>query len=127
MLERSLRNRYSRQTIFPGIGEDGQVRLVKSRAVIIGCGALGSNVAVLLARAGVGSLTIVDRDFIEIHNLQRQVLFNEEDIKAGLPKAIAAERHLRKVNSSVEVEGIAADVNYTNIERFCFGADVILD
>ncbi|OGO18248.1 MAG: hypothetical protein A2Z15_06365 [Chloroflexi bacterium RBG_16_50_11] len=127
MLERSLRNRYSRQTIFPGIGEDGQARLVKSKAVIIGCGALGSNVAVLLARAGVGSLTIVDRDFIEVHNLQRQVLFNEEDIKAGLPKAVAAERRLRKINSTIDIRGIIADVNYTNIEEFCRGADVIVD
>lgn len=127
MLDRRLRNRYSRQTIFPLIGEDGQAKMVKSKAVIIGCGALGSNIAILLARAGVGSLTIVDRDFIEIHNLQRQVLFDEEDIKAGLPKAIAAERRLRRVNSNISVRGIVADVNFTNIEEFCRGADVILD
>lgn len=127
MLNRQSRDRYSRQTMFPGIGEEGQAKLGKSRAVIIGCGALGSNIATLLVRAGVGKVRIVDRDFIEYHNLQRQVLFNEDDIKAQLPKAIAAERHLRKVNSLVEIEGIVADVNCTNIEKFCADADVILD
>ncbi len=127
MLDRSLRDRYSRQTALPFIGEAGQARLVAGTAVIIGCGALGSNIASLLVRAGVGAVRIVDRDFIEYHNLQRQVLFDEGDIKARLPKAAAAERHLSKVNSSVKVEGIVADANYTNIERFCRGADVILD
>jgi molybdopterin/thiamine biosynthesis adenylyltransferase len=113
--------------MFPAIGEEGQAKLGRSSAVIIGCGALGTNIATLLVRAGVGRVRIIDRDFIEYHNLQRQVLFDEEDIKAGLPKAIAAERHLSKVNSSVEIEGIVADANYTNIEGFCAGADVILD
>ena len=127
MIEQHLRDRYSRQTMFPGIGEDGQVKLISSCAVIIGCGALGCNIATFLVRAGVGRIRIIDRDFIEYHNLQRQVLFDEEDIRVGLPKAIAAERHLRNVNSSVEIEGIVADVNYTNIERFCRGANVILD
>lgn len=120
-------DRYSRQTMFPAIGQEGQVKLSKGNVVIIGCGALGTHVATLLVRAGVGKVRIVDRDFIEYHNLQRQVLFDEEDIKAGLPKAIAAERHLKKVNSSIEIEGIVADANCTNIERFCSGADVILD
>ncbi|MFC1958628.1 ThiF family adenylyltransferase [Chloroflexota bacterium] len=127
MIDRHLRNRYSRQTMFPAIGEEGQVKLSEGNVVIIGCGALGSNIATFLVRAGVGKIRIIDRDFIEYHNLQRQVLFDEEDIKAGLPKAIAAERHLRKVNSSVEIEGIVADANYTNIEAFCSGVDVILD
>ncbi|MFC1983587.1 ThiF family adenylyltransferase [Chloroflexota bacterium] len=127
MLDRHLRNRYSRQTMFPGIGEAGQVRLGNSSVVIIGCGALGTNIATLLVRAGVGRIRIVDQDFIEEHNLQRQVLFDEEDIKAGLPKAVAAERHLKKVNSWVKIEGIVADVNYINIEKFCSGADVIVD
>jgi adenylyltransferase/sulfurtransferase len=113
--------------MFPAIGEEGQVKLSKGNVVIIGCGALGTNIATFLVRAGVGKVRIVDRDFIEYHNLQRQVLFDEEDIKAGLPKAIAAERHLKKVNSSIEIEGIVADANCTNIERFCSGADVILD
>jgi molybdopterin/thiamine biosynthesis adenylyltransferase len=126
-LERRLRDRYSRQTMLPSIGEAGQVKLVKGRAVVIGCGALGCNIAALLVRAGVGHVRVVDRDFIEYHNLQRQVLFNEEDVKAGLPKAVAAERHLKKINSNVEIEGIVADVNYTNIEGFCSGNDVILD
>jgi adenylyltransferase/sulfurtransferase len=113
--------------MFPAIGEEGQVKLSNGSVVIIGCGALGTNIATLLVRAGVGKVRIVDRDFIEAHNLQRQVLFDEEDIKAGLPKAIAAERHLKRVNSSVKVEGIVADANYTNIEGFCSGADLILD
>jgi len=113
--------------MFPAIGEEGQVKLSNGNVVIIGCGALGTNIATFLVRAGIGKVRIVDRDFIEYHNLQRQILFDEEDIKAGLPKAIAAERHLRKVNSSVEIEGIVADANYTNIERFCSSADVILD
>ncbi len=127
MIDKHLRNRYSRQTMFPGIGEEGQVKLGKGNVVIIGCGALGTNIATFLVRAGVGKVKIVDRDFIEYHNLQRQVLFDEDDIKAQLPKAVAAERHLKKANSSVEIEGIVADVNYTNIEKLCSGADVILD
>lgn len=127
MIDRGLRDRYSRQTMFPGIGEEGQEKLLNSTAVIIGCGALGSNIATFLVRAGVGRIRIVDRDFIEYHNLQRQVLFDEDDIRAQLPKAIAAERHLRKINSSIEIQGIVADTNHTNIERFCKGADVILD
>ncbi len=120
-------NRYSRQIIFPGIGEEGQHKLSHSYVVIIGCGALGTIIATSLVRAGVGRTRIIDRDFIEYHNLQRQVLFDEDDIKNQLPKAIAAEQHLRKVNSSVEIEGIVADVNYTNIERLVRDADIILD
>lgn len=120
-------DRYSRQTLFPGIGEEGQKKLVASNVVIVGCGALGTVIATSLVRAGVGTVRIIDRDFIEYHNLQRQVIFDEEDIKAQLPKAIAAERHLKKVNSSIEIEGIVADVNYTNIERLVAGADLILD
>ncbi len=120
-------DRYSRQTIFPGIGKEGQKRLGSSLAVIIGCGALGSIIATSLVRAGVGRVRIVDRDFIEYHNLHRQVIFDEDDIKKGLPKAVAAERHLSKVNSSIKIEGVVADVNYTNIEGFIQGADVVLD
>lgn len=120
-------DRYSRQTIFPRIGDEGQRRLSNSYAVIIGCGALGTIVATSLVRAGAGKVRIIDRDFIEYHNLQRQVLFDEDDIKNELPKAIAAARHLKKVNSSVEVEGIVADVNYTNIEGFIGAADIVLD
>ena len=120
-------DRYSRQIIFSGIGKEGQKKLGKSSVVIIGCGALGSIIATSLVRAGIGTVRIVDRDFIEYHNLHRQVLFDEDDVKNQLPKAIAAERHLKKVNSSVEIEAIVADVNYTNIERFIRGVDVILD
>ncbi|MEE8418531.1 MAG: ThiF family adenylyltransferase [Dehalococcoidales bacterium] len=120
-------DRYSRQTLVPEIGHEGQAKLGKSSLVIIGCGALGTVSATTLVRAGVGKVKIVDRDFIEYHNLQRQVLFDEEDIKSELPKAVAAERHLRKINSSIEVEGIVADVNYANIEKLVEGADLIVD
>ncbi len=123
----SVMDRYSRQILFPGIGEEGQRKLGKSCATVIGCGALGSIIATTLVRAGVGKVRIIDRDFIEYHNLQRQVLFDEDDIRNHLPKAIAAERYLRKVNSSVEVEGIVADVNHTNVERFVGDANVVLD
>lgn len=127
MVDRSLRDRYSRQTMYPGIGEQGQAKLLNSSAVIIGCGALGTNIATFLVRAGVGKIKIVDRDFIEYHNLNRQVLFDEDDIKANLPKAVAAERRLGKANSTVKIEGIVADVNYTNIEEICRNTNVILD
>ncbi len=120
-------DRYARQRIFRGIGDEGQKRLGESYAVIIGCGALGSAIASCLVRAGVGNVRIVDRDFIEYHNLPRQLLFDEDDIKEQLPKAIAAERHLRKINSSIQVEGIAVDVNGGNIEKLVAGANVILD
>jgi adenylyltransferase/sulfurtransferase len=120
-------DRYSRQVLFPGISEEGQKKLGNSYAVIIGCGALGTIIATSLVRAGVGKIRIVDRDFIEYHNLQRQVLFDEEDIRNNLPKAIAAEQHLKKVNSSIEIEGVVADVNHANIERLITGADLVLD
>jgi adenylyltransferase/sulfurtransferase len=120
-------DRYSRQALFSEIGEEGQKKLSSSSVAVIGCGALGTVIATSLVRAGVGKIRIIDRDFIEYHNLQRQVLFDEEDIKAQLPKAVAAERHLKKVNSSIEIEGVVADVNYTNIERLVAGADIILD
>ena len=122
-----MTDRYSRQILFSPIGKDGQKTLAESNAVIIGCGALGTVIATVLVRAGVGKVRIIDRDFIEYHNLQRQVIFDEEDIKNQLPKAVAAERHLRKVNSAIEIEGIVADVNYSNIEKLVRGADIILD
>jgi len=120
-------DRYSRQVLFPGIGEEGQRKLGNSSVVLIGCGALGTVIATSLVRAGVGKVRIIDRDFIEYHNLQRQLLFDEDDVRNQLPKAIAAEHHLKKVNSSIEIEGIVADVNYTNIEKFVHDADIILD
>lgn len=120
-------DRYSRQSVFPGIGKEGQQKLRGSSVAVIGCGALGAIIASCLVRAGVGRTKIIDRDFIEYHNLPLQVLFDEDDIRNGLPKAIAAERHLTRVNSSVEVKGIVADVNYANIEGLIRGTDVVLD
>jgi molybdopterin/thiamine biosynthesis adenylyltransferase len=120
-------DRYSRQTVLPGIGPQGQEKLAHSYVVVLGCGALGTVSSNALVRAGVGKIRIVDRDFVETHNLQRQMLFDEEDIKDQLPKAIAAERHLNKVNSSVDIEGIVADINYSNVERLVAGADLIMD
>ena len=120
-------NRYSRQILFENIGEKGQKLLGRSFAIILGCGALGSVSASLLTRAGVGRIKIIDRDFIEENNLQRQILFDEDDIKKGLPKAIAAQEKLRKINSSVVVEGVVSDFNYTNIEKIMDGADVVID
>jgi adenylyltransferase/sulfurtransferase len=122
-----MEDRYSRQIIVPGIGEEGQAHLAASSIVVIGCGALGTIIASSLVRAGVGRVRIVDRDFIEYHNLQRQILFDEEDIRNELPKAVAAERRLRKINSTIEIEGIVADANHTNIEGFVEGTDLILD
>jgi adenylyltransferase/sulfurtransferase len=119
--------RYIRQIRFPHLGEEGQRRLASARALICGCGALGSVIANTLVRAGVGAVRIVDRDFVELSNLSRQALFDEADASAGLPKAVAAAEKLRRINSSVEIEPVVADVNYTNVERFCDGVDVILD
>lgn len=120
-------DRYSRQTRFPPLGEEGQRRLLASRALIVGCGALGSVIANTLARAGVGKIRLVDRDFIELNNLQRQVLFDETDVKSELPKAIAAANKLRSINSEVEIEPIVADVDHVNMPALCDGVDVILD
>ncbi len=122
-----MADRYSRQIIFPDLGKKGQLQLSKSHVVIIGCGGLGSMIASALVRAGVGRVRVIDRDFIEYHNLHRQVLFDEDDIRNELPKAAAAERHLRKINSSVEIEGVIADVNHGNIEELVIGADLIMD
>src|SRR5438270_12481571 len=119
--------RYSRQVRYPALGEAGQRRLLASRVTICGCGALGTVLANHLARAGVGQIRIVDRDFIETHNLQRQILFDESDVANNLPKAEAAAVKLRQINSSITIEPIVADINRTNIEDFCRGADVILD
>lgn len=119
--------RYCRQIRFAPLGEEGQRRLSESKALLCGCGALGSSIAETLVRAGVGTLRIVDRDFVELSNLQRQTLFDESDAAAGLPKAIAARDKLRRVNSTVVVEPIVADIAPSNIETFCEGMDVILD
>ncbi|MBN1374899.1 MAG: ThiF family adenylyltransferase [Dehalococcoidia bacterium] len=126
-IENKPRDRYSRQERFNGIGKKGQYKLERSSAVIMGCGALGCNIANLLVRAGVGKVRVIDRDFIEYQNLQRQTLFTETDIKNRLPKAVAAKRHLQEINSSIDIEGIVADINFNNAERYCSGMDVILD
>jgi adenylyltransferase/sulfurtransferase len=109
------------------IGEEGQRRLLASRALICGCGALGSVIANTLARAGIGKLRIVDRDFLELNNLQRQVLFDENDVARALPKAVAAAEKLRTINSSIEIEPIVADIEPGNILALCKNCDVILD
>lgn len=119
--------RYHRQMLLPGIGEEGQRRLQASTALLLGCGALGSIAADMLARAGVGRLVIVDRDIVELTNLQRQVLFNEHHAAAAMPKAEAAKRTLADINSQVQVTAIVDDINHTNIERFADGADVLID
>lgn len=119
--------RYIRQIIFPPLGEEGQRRLLDSSVVIVGCGALGSHIANTLTRAGVGHIKIVDRDYIELNNLQRQILFDEEDIERGLPKAIAAAEKLRKINSQVEIEPLVADVHPRNVEEIIKGMDLVLD
>lgn len=120
-------DRYARQMRYPPIGADGQRRLLDSRALVCGCGALGSVLANTLVRAGVGTVRIVDRDFLELNNLQRQVLYDEQDVAAGLPKAIAAEAKLRKINSQVAIEAVVADVDHANIRKLLEGVDVILD
>ena len=120
-------SRYSRQILFNGIGNEGQEKIMASRVAIVGCGALGAVQASLLARAGVGELRIIDRDFVEESNLQRQILFDEEDVRAVLPKAAAAEKKLRSVNSLVKIEGIVEDVNASSIFRLLDGFDLIMD
>jgi len=119
--------RYSRQMRFYGIGEAGQRKLLDSHVTLCGCGALGTVLANALVRAGVGHVRIVDRDFIETHNLQRQVLFDEHDVAENLPKAEAAARKLAAINSSVHVEPVVTDIDRTNIEELCRDADIILD
>jgi molybdopterin-synthase adenylyltransferase len=120
-------DRYSRQTRFAGIGEVGQGKLRESRVVLIGCGALGSVSAEMLVRAGIGSLTIVDRDFVEESNLQRQSLFTEADAARSLPKALAAQQALLQINSEVEVRGLVEDLVPDNADELCRGAGVLVD
>ena len=119
--------RYSRQILFRGLGAAGQARLLEAHAAILGCGALGSLQVAALARAGVRRLTIIDRDYVESSNLQRQWLFEESDAAAAIPKAVAAERHVARINSGVQARGIVADVTPANIADLLGEADVILD
>ena len=123
----SFEDRYSRQILFRGIGSEGQAHLSKSTVAIVGCGATGSALASLLARAGVGHLRIIDRDYVEASNLQRQVLFDETDAAESLPKAVAAARKIKAFNSEITVDGVVADVAPGNIEDLCEGAQLILD
>ena len=119
--------RYVRQMRYPPFGEEGQERLAASHILICGCGALGSVLADTLVRAGVGHVRIVDRDFLETSNLQRQVLFDEDDVARQLPKAIAAADKLRRINSEVEIEPIVADVDHTNLAQLADGVGMIVD
>ncbi len=119
--------RYNRQMLLSGFGPEAQRALLRSTAVLMGCGALGAAAAETLARAGVGNLVVIDRDFVELSNLQRQVLFDEEDARASLPKAEAARRRLARINSQVAVTAVVDDLNHANIERLTAGADVLID
>ena len=119
--------KYSRQMLFAPFGRDGQERLSNASAVLVGCGAIGAAVANLLVRAGIGRLRIVDRDFVEASNLQRQSLFSESDAREALPKAVAAERILRSVNSDVLVEGVVADLTPGTARELLSGFALILD
>jgi molybdopterin-synthase adenylyltransferase len=120
-------DRYSRQVLFKEIGAEGQNKLAQSRVVIVGCGATGSALASLLARSGVGTLRILDRDYVESSNLQRQALFDEEDARESVPKAIAAARQIARFNSQVVVEPHVADLTPANVDSLLGGCDLILD
>ena len=122
-----MTDRYSRQILFSGIGKHGQQRLSAATVLIIGCGALGTAHVESLARAGVGKLRIVDRDFVEASNLQRQTMFTEQDANERLPKVIAAARHLGEINSTIDVTPHVLDVNHSNIERLLTGCDLVVD
>jgi molybdopterin-synthase adenylyltransferase len=119
--------RYSRQMLFRELGEEGQRRIRAGRVLLCGCGALGSAIADGLTRAGVGFLRLVDRDFVELSNLQRQVLYDEQDIADQLPKAVAAGRKLARINSEVALDPIVADIDHTNILKLAEGVDLIVD
>ena len=122
-----LNERYSRQILFPGIGLEGQEKLLRSHVALVGCGATGAAAASLLARAGVGTLTLIDRDFVEESNLQRQVLFDEADARDALPKAVAAQRKIATFNSGIKISAHVADVVPANIRELLYGADLVLD
>lgn len=123
----ALDDRYSRQVLFQGIGAEGQQKLSAARVALIGCGATGSALAALLARAGVGTLRILDRDYVESSNLQRQALFDENDARESLPKAIAAARQIARFNSQIAVEPHVADLTPANVDSLLGGADLVLD
>jgi len=122
-----MNERYSRQILFSEIGKAGQEKLQKARVLILGCGALGASHAEMLSRAGVGNLKIVDRDFVEFTNLQRQTLFKESDAAERIPKAIAAKTRIAEINSEVNVDAIVADVNRSNVESLIADVDLVID
>ena len=119
--------RYSRQVLFPVIGQPGQQKLATAHVAMVGCGATGAAAASLLARAGIGTLTLIDRDFVEESNLQRQVLFDESDARESLPKAEAARRKIALFNSEIKINAHVADLTPANIHTLLAGADVVLD
>ena len=123
----TIDDRYSRQVLFQEIGAEGQEKLASARVVIAGCGATGSASAALLARSGVGTLRILDRDYVEPSNLQRQALFDENDARESLPKAIAAARQIARFNSGIAVEPHVADLIPANADSLLSGADLIVD
>src|SRR4051794_21524478 len=122
-----MNERYSRQILFPGIGNEGQKKISSKHVLMIGAGALGSGNAEVLTRAGVGKLTIIDRDYVEASNLQRQQLYTEEDVAEKLPKAAAAEKRLKAINSDVKVEAIIGDATPEFLEELAKGVDLIID
>lgn len=119
--------RYNRQMLFEELGEEGQRKLLDSAVVVAGCGGLGTCIANTLVRAGIGNIKIIDRDKVELDNLHRQILYDEEDVKQGQPKTIIAARKLEKVNSQVNIEPVVADMTSGNIEDLIRGADLVLD
>lgn len=119
--------RYSRQMLFPPIGEKGQQKLLNKSALVVGVGALGTSILDLLVRSGIGKIVIVDRDYVELSNLQRQSLFTEEDVQKVKPKAIAAKEQLSRINSSVKIEAYVEHVSKNNIEKFISNIDIIFD
>ncbi|MEC1524027.1 ThiF family adenylyltransferase [Neobacillus niacini] len=119
--------RYSRQILFSGIGKEGQLKLLNSKVAIVGVGALGTVCANHMVRSGVGYIRLIDRDVVDLSNLQRQSLFNEEDVTLNLPKAVAAKKRLNSINSSVKVEAVITDLNLDNAEELLSGVDVIVD
>ena len=125
--ESEVNERYSRQVLFREIGKEGQEKLLNARILLVGCGALGAAQAEMLARAGVGRLRIVDRDFVEFTNLQRQTLYSESDARERLPKAVAAKNRIAEINSEIDVEAIVADVNYSNVESLIKDCDLVID
>jgi molybdopterin-synthase adenylyltransferase len=119
--------RYSRQILFSGIGEEGQFKLLQGKVAIVGVGALGTVCANHLVRSGVGYIRLIDRDVVDLSNLQRQSLFNEEDVSDNLPKAVAAQKRLNSINSMVTIDAVISDLNLDNAEELLAGVDVIID